>query len=65
MITTIAEWRKWNALRTKPITNYERLIRKTPEELARCIWAVQSEIKHEDLFSTDGWYVWLMQEAAE
>ena len=49
----------------KPTTNYDCIISKTPEELARWIWAVQSEIKHEDLFSTDGWYVWLMQEAAE
>lgn len=49
---------------SKPIvTNYDRIISKTPEELARWIWAVQSEIKHEDLFSTDGWYIWLMQEA--
>lgn len=49
---------------SKP-TNYDSIVRKTPEEMARWIWAVQSEIKHEDLFSTDGWYVWLMQEATE
>lgn len=49
----------------KLTTNYDRIISKTPEELARWIWAVQSEIKHEDLFSTDGWYIWLMQEAKE
>lgn len=47
------------------VTNYDRIISKTPEELARWIWAVQSEIKHEDLFSTDGWHIWLMQEAKE
>lgn len=29
-MTTIAEWRKWNALRTKPITNYDRIISKSP-----------------------------------
>lgn len=29
-MTTTAEWRKWNALRTKPLTNYDRLISKTP-----------------------------------
>lgn len=33
-MTTTAEWRKWNAMHTKPITNYDLLIRKSPEELA-------------------------------
>lgn len=33
MATTVV-WQKWNTLQTKPITNYEMLIRKTPEELA-------------------------------
>lgn len=33
-MTTTAEWRKWNAVQTKPVTNYDLLIRKTPEELA-------------------------------
>lgn len=33
-MTTTAEWRKWNALRTKPLTNYDRLISKSPEEMA-------------------------------
>lgn len=51
---------------SKPIvTNYDRIISKTPEELARWIWAVQSEIKRGDLFSDDGWYIWLMQKADE
>lgn len=36
MATTVV-WQKWNTLQTKPITNYEMLIRKTPEELAEFI----------------------------
>jgi len=47
----------------KPITNYDRIISKTREELARWMWAVQSGIKHEDIVSTYGWLDWLKQEA--
>lgn len=49
----------------KPQTNLDRLRAMSAEELARWIWAVQSEIKHEDIFSTDGWFIWLNQEAEE
>ena len=32
-MTTTVEWRKWNSLQTKPVTNYDRIISKTPKEL--------------------------------
>ena len=37
-MTTTVEWRKWNAMQTKPITNYDLLIRRSPEELAEFLW---------------------------
>ena len=33
-MTTTAEWRKWNALHTKPITKADRIRAMTDEELA-------------------------------
>ena len=33
-MTTTAEWRKWNAMQTKPITNADRIRAMTDEELA-------------------------------
>lgn len=33
-MTTTAEWRKWNAVQTKPITNADRIRSMTDEELA-------------------------------
>lgn len=52
----------WEA---KPQTNHDRIVSKTPEELARWIWAVQSGIEHEDIVSTDGWLDWLREKAKE
>lgn len=57
----------WNCKkRIKPITNYERLIRKTPEEMAEFLWDVW---RHKDPFykeCVDGWpvpfYHWLKTE---
>lgn len=54
-----ATYRRFNP---KPVTNYDRIISKTPEELSRWIWAVQSGINHEDIVSTDGWLNWLKKE---
>lgn len=54
-----------STLVVNPVTNYDRIVSKTPEELARWIWAVQSGIEHEDIVSTDGWLDWLKQEATE
>ena len=36
-MTTTAEWRKWNAMQTKPITNADRIRAMTDEELARWV----------------------------
>ena len=36
-MTTTAEWRKWNAMHTKPITNADRIRAMTDEELAEFI----------------------------
>ncbi len=33
-MTTTAEWRKWNALNTKPVSNADRIRSMTDEELA-------------------------------
>lgn len=43
-MTTTAEWRKWNAAQTKPVTNYDRVISKSPEELAQFIWDAMGKI---------------------
>ena len=37
-MTTTAEWRKWNAMRTKPITNADRIRAMSDEELAELWW---------------------------
>ena len=37
-MTTTAEWRKWNALNTKPVTNADRFRAMTDEELAELWW---------------------------
>lgn len=48
-----------------PKTHGNLLRSMSDDDLARWIWAVQSGIKHEEIFSTDGWYVWLREEARE
>lgn len=75
-MTTTAEWRKWNALRTKPITNYDRLISKTPEEMAKtcsdyvsCHDCPIPYCKHRFTMERIGcqanWLDWLKQEATD
>ena len=77
-MTTTAEWRKWNAIRTKPITNADRIRAMTDEELAEFMNCGAcppgkdvSELCHDE----DGgsvpdmcnlcWIGWLKQEAKE
>lgn len=36
-MTTTVEWRKWNTVQTKPITNADRIRAMTDEELATVI----------------------------
>ena len=45
----------------KPITNYERLIRRTPEELARWLNEHQSKARFYGVWSMDAWLEWLKQ----
>lgn len=61
----VAEWRKWNAVQTKPVTNYDLLIRKTPEEMAAWIadHPVVSEYD-ENNPQHKAWLDWLKQEVA-
>lgn len=72
-MTTTAEWRKWNAMHTKPITNADRIRAMADEELVEIFakndcgycrihdfcFAKGSAINCEDV-----WLDWLKQEAA-
>jgi len=55
-MTTTAEWRKWNAMQTKPITNADRIRSMTDEELAEFLEAHCFQY---------GWLDWLRQTATE
>lgn len=73
---TVEEWKRKNPpIQRKPITNYDRIINKTPEELADFLYATW---KQQDTFSKDVcercpdtscqpkcWLDWLKQEAEE
>lgn len=73
-MTTTAEWRKWNALNTKPITNADRIRSMSDEELAgwtannvdcqycsvRSEWCTESEAT-----CKRNWLDWLKQEATD
>lgn len=43
-MTTTVEWRKWNAMHTKPITNADRIRAMTDEELATFLTNNQVEV---------------------
>lgn len=67
-MTTIAEWRKWNALRTKPITNYDRIISKSPEEMAE--FMAKTHCVHKaphcrESDCTQCWLDWLQKEVSD
>ena len=64
-MTTTAEWRKWNAMQTKPVTNYDRIIRKTPEELAKHLACQWKECKNMDVDCDKCLLDWLKEEANE
>lgn len=59
----------------KPLTNYDRIISKTPEKLAEFLWSIGSNpatgnyyLNGKLLFSCadgNGWLDWLKQEAGE
>lgn len=73
---TVEEWKRKNPpIQRKLITNYDRIINKTPEELAVFLYATW---KQQDAFSKDVcdkcpdtscqpkcWLDWLKQEAEE
>ena len=71
-MTTTAEWRKWNAVQTKPITHYDLIRAKSVEEMAEFIAnAVDCcNCKHprngcseNDETCAAAWLDWLMKEA--
>lgn len=68
-MTTTAEWRKWNAVQTKPITNADRIRAMTDEELADwfSIYCCRNKIydAHCETFVNCKacWLDWLRQEA--
>lgn len=43
-MTTTIEWRKWNAVQTKPITNADRIRAMTDDELATFLTNNQVEV---------------------
>lgn len=49
----------------KTITNYENLIRKTPEELAEFLYVKTCEDGYPQFGTTQEWLDWLKQEASE
>ena len=54
---TVEEWKRKNPpIQRKPITNYDRIISKTPEELAEWLEAHCYQY---------GWLDWLKQEVKE
>ncbi len=65
-MTTTAEWRKWNAMQTKPITNADRIRAMSDEELAEFMWAGCDNITQEACKShagcVDCWLDWLKEE---
>lgn len=58
----------WNCKkRKKPITNYDRIIYKSPEELAEwltlCLWGINREVPFLLDCNVDRWLDWLKKEA--
>ncbi len=68
-MTTTAEWRKWNAMQTKPITNADRIRSMNDEELAEFMWAGCDNITQEackrHAGCVDCWLDWLKEEATD
>ena len=69
-MTTTAEWRKWNALNTKPVTNADRIRAMTDEELAELFW-IRADCElcpNKEQHCSDDckkhWLDWLKEEAA-
>lgn len=49
----------------KPQTNYDRLVRKSPEELAEFIWGVETAGRAYGPRGKNAWLNWLKEEAKE
>lgn len=70
-MTTTVEWRKWNAMQTKPITNADRIRSMTDEELAEwfSIYCCRNKTydAHCETFGSCKacWSSWLQEEAKE
>lgn len=78
-MTTTVEWRKWNAIQTKPVTNADRIRAMTDEELAKTMHSTgdcpprECPYAYADLSENGGnitdkqcvecWLDWLKQEA--
>ena len=64
---TVEEWKRKNPpIQRKPNTNYDRIISKTPEELAEWIACGVLNLTGASLeMATEAWLDWLKQEANE
>ena len=62
-MTTTAEWRKWNALNTKPVTNADRIRAMTDEELAAYLSG--DEAYERTHWTMIHWLDWLKEEAID
>ena len=60
-MTTTAEWRKWNAMQTKPITKADSIRAMSDEELADLFSKIEQG-DPENRLGKDGWLVWLKME---
>ena len=58
-MTTTVEWRKWNAMQTKPVTNADRIRSMTDEELAEFLDETDPVC-----WGREKWLDWLRQEAS-
>ena len=73
-MTTTAEWRKWNAMQTKPITKGDLIRAMTDEELAEfmchnvsngtvnCAFCAAAEFCR---IGHNGWLYWLQEEITD
>lgn len=51
----------WNCKKRKPLTNYDLLISRSPEELANILTTVNFSVKH----SHEEWLKWLKEEVSD
>lgn len=65
-VMTVEEWKRKNPpIKRKPVTNYDLLVRKTPEELAHFMAHYDSVTVLGEQLAYERWLDWLKQEATD